>query len=99
MVPPMIDRDELLHVARLARLALHEDELETTAAELSTILGHVAAIEGLDLEGVEPTAHIGDVSDSLRADHVRPSLARDVALAPAPAIRDDGFLVPSPQGE
>lgn len=95
----MIDREELLHVARLARLALHEDELETTAAELSSILAHVAAIDQLDLDGVEPTAHIGDVSDSLRADQPRPSLAREVALAPAPAVRDDGFLVPSPQGE
>ncbi len=95
----MIDRDELLHVARLARLALHQDELDSTAAELSSILEHVAAIEELDLDGVEPTAHIGDVSDSLRADHVAPSLPRDIALAPAPAVRDDGFLVPSPQGD
>jgi len=95
----MIDRDELLHVARLARLALHEDELDSTAAELSSILEHVAAIEELDLDGVEPTAHIGDVSDSLRADQVAPSLPRDIALAPAPAVSDDGFLVPSPQGD
>jgi len=95
----MIDRDELLHVARLARLALHQDELDSTAAELSSILEHVATIEELDLDGVEPTAHIGDVSDSLRADQVAPSLPRDVALAPAPAVRDDGFLVPSPQGD
>ena len=95
----MIERDELLHVARLARLALHDDELDTTAAELSTILEHVAAIEELNLDGVEPTAHIGDVSDSLHSDEARPSLPRDVALAPAPAVRDDGFLVPSPQGE
>ena len=95
----MIDRDELLHVARLARLALHQDELDSTAAELSSILEHVAAIEELDLDGVEPTAHIGDVSDSLRADQVAPSLPRDIALAPAPAVRDDGFLGPSPQGD
>lgn len=95
----MIDRDELLHVARLARLALHEDELDTTAAELSSILDHVAAIEQLDLDQIEPTAHIGDVGDSLRPDVVHPSLARDVVLAPAPAIRDESFLVPSPGGE
>lgn len=95
----MIERDELLHVARLARLALHDGELDTTAAELSTILDHVAAIDELDLDGVEPTAHVGDVSGALRADEARPSLPRRVALAPAPAVRDDGFLVPSPQGE
>ena len=95
----MIDRDELLHVARLARLALHEDELDSTAAELSIILEHVAAIKELDLDDVEPTAHIGDVSDSLRDDSVATSLPVEVALAPAPAVRDDGFLVPSPQGE
>jgi len=95
----MIDREELLHVARLARLALREDELDTMAAELSTILDHVAAIDELALDDVEPTAHIGDVSDSLRADVVTSSLPVIVALAPAPAVRDDGFLVPSPQGE
>ena len=95
----MIDRNELLHVARLARLALRDDELDSTAAELSTILDHIATFDELDLGGVEPTAHVGDVDDSLRADEVRASLPRDVALAPAPAVRDDGFLVPSPQGE
>jgi len=95
----MIERDELLHVARLARLALHDDELDKTAAELSTILEHVAAIKELDLDDVEPTAHIGDVFDSLRDDAIAVSLPVEVALAPAPAVRDDGFLVPSPQGE
>ncbi len=93
----MIDRDELLHVARLARLALHEDELDQTAAELSSILDHIAVIDELDLDDVEPTAHVGDVAGSLRADQVVESLPVEVALAPAPAVRDNRFLVPSPQ--
>ncbi len=95
----MIDRDELLHVARLARLALHDDELDQTAAELSSILDHIAVIDELDLDDVEPTAHVGDVAGSLRADQVHESLPVEVALAQAPAVRDDGFLVPSPQGD
>ena len=95
----MLERDELLHVAKLARLALHEAELDQTAQELSSILDHIAVINELDLEGVEPTAHVVDVGDALRADVVTPSLPREVVLAAAPKVRDDGFLVPSPQGD
>jgi aspartyl-tRNA(Asn)/glutamyl-tRNA(Gln) amidotransferase subunit C len=102
----VIDRDEVLHVARLARLRLSEDELEPMARELSAVLDHIAKIEELDLDGVAPTTHV--VADAmstdamtthprLRADEPRPSLPREVVLAQAPAVDADGFLVPSPQ--
>lgn len=97
----VIDRDEVLHVARLARLRLDEDEIEPLARELSAILDHVAHIDELDLEGVAPTTHV--VADAmptqpaLRADEPCASLPREVALAQAPAVSGDGFSVPSPQ--
>jgi aspartyl-tRNA(Asn)/glutamyl-tRNA(Gln) amidotransferase subunit C len=93
----VITRDEVLHVARLARLALAEDEIEAMARELSAVLDHVAKIGELDLDGVVPTSHVVDVTGALRADEPRPCLPREVALAQAPAVSDDGFLVPSPQ--
>jgi aspartyl-tRNA(Asn)/glutamyl-tRNA(Gln) amidotransferase subunit C len=93
----VITRDEVLHVARLARLALAEDEIEPMARELSAVLDHVAKIGELDLDGVVPTSHVVDVTGALRADEPRPCLPREVALAQAPAVSDDGFLVPSPQ--
>lgn len=95
----MIDRDEVLHVARLARLALSEREIEAMQSELSTVLDHIAKMDELDLEGVAPSTHVVEITGALRADEPRASLPRQVALACAPAISDDGegFLVPSPQ--
>jgi|SRR5580700_11227310 aspartyl-tRNA(Asn)/glutamyl-tRNA(Gln) amidotransferase subunit C len=93
----VIGRDEVLHVARLARLALAEDEIEPMALELSAVLDHVARIGELDLDDVAPTSHVIDVTGGLRPDEPRPCLPREVALAQAPAVADDGFLVPSPQ--
>jgi aspartyl-tRNA(Asn)/glutamyl-tRNA(Gln) amidotransferase subunit C len=93
----VIEREEVLHVARLARLALSEDEIEPMARELSAVLDHVATIGELDLENVAPTTHVVEVTGRLRSDVPRPSLPRDVALDQAPDAGDDGFLVPSPQ--
>jgi aspartyl-tRNA(Asn)/glutamyl-tRNA(Gln) amidotransferase subunit C len=93
----VIDRDEVLHVARLARLRLGEDEIEPLARELSAVLDHVARISELDLDGVPPTSHVVEVTGALRADEPRSSLPREVALAQAPAVSGDGFSVPSPQ--
>jgi aspartyl-tRNA(Asn)/glutamyl-tRNA(Gln) amidotransferase subunit C len=93
----MIDRDEVLHVARLARLRLAEDEIEPLARELSAVLDHIAKISELDLDDVPPTSHVVEVSGALRADEPRESLPREVALAQAPAVSGDGFSVPSPQ--
>jgi aspartyl-tRNA(Asn)/glutamyl-tRNA(Gln) amidotransferase subunit C len=95
----MIDRDQVLHVARLARLRLSEEEVETMAGELSGILAHVDRIGRLDLEGVEPTAHVVALENVLRADVPWQSLPREVALAPAPEPVDGAFRVPSPQAD
>jgi aspartyl-tRNA(Asn)/glutamyl-tRNA(Gln) amidotransferase subunit C len=93
----MISRDEVLNVARLARLRLSDDELEPMARELSAVLDHVAKIGELDLEQVAPTTHVAEVTGRLRADEPRQSLPRALVLAQAPAVSGDGFLVPSPQ--
>src|SRR3954468_19615218 len=93
----MIDPGPVLHVARLARLQLTDDEVERMAGELSNVLGWIEKINELDLEGVPPTSHVVDVAHALRPDEPRPCLDREVALASAPARAEDGFLVPSPQ--
>jgi aspartyl-tRNA(Asn)/glutamyl-tRNA(Gln) amidotransferase subunit C len=93
----MIDREQVLHVARLARLELTEDEVGRMTTEMSKILGHIEKIGELDLEGVPPTSHVVEVTGALRPDVPRPSLPHDVAFANAPDIADDGFRVPSPQ--
>jgi aspartyl-tRNA(Asn)/glutamyl-tRNA(Gln) amidotransferase subunit C len=93
----VIGRDEVLHVARLARLALPEEEIEPMARELSAVLDHIAKIGELDLDGVPPTTHVVELTGALRADEPRPCLPREVALAQAPAVDHGGFLVPSPQ--
>jgi len=93
----VIGRDEVLHVARLARLALSEQEIEPMARELSAVLDHIAMISELDLEGVVPSTHVVEVAGGLRPDVPRPSLPRALALAQAPDASDEGFLVPSPQ--
>ncbi|HEY2767296.1 MAG TPA: Asp-tRNA(Asn)/Glu-tRNA(Gln) amidotransferase subunit GatC [Solirubrobacteraceae bacterium] len=93
----VIDREQVLHVARLARLRLEDDEVERMASELSAVLDHIAKISELDLDDVPPTSHVVEVTGRLRADEPRPCLPREVALQQAPAVQDDGFLVPSPQ--
>jgi aspartyl-tRNA(Asn)/glutamyl-tRNA(Gln) amidotransferase subunit C len=94
---PVIDRGQVLHVARLARLKLSDEEVERMTGELSHILDHVDRIGRMDLEGVEPTSHVVALENVLRADEPRPSLPREKALAPAPEPVDGSFRVPSPQ--
>ncbi len=94
----MIDRSEVLHVARLARLRLTDGEVDRMATELSAVLHHIDTIAALDLDGVPPTSHVVDVENALRPDEPRPSLPREVALENAPAVADGGFEVPSPGG-
>ncbi|MGI9082203.1 MAG: Asp-tRNA(Asn)/Glu-tRNA(Gln) amidotransferase subunit GatC [Thermoleophilaceae bacterium] len=92
----MIDRDQVLHVARLARLRLTDEEVERMAGELSSILDHIEKIGELDLEEVAPTAHVVELENVLRPDEPRPSLPRERALAQAPDTDGVGFRVPSP---
>ena len=86
-------------MAKLARLGLAEDEVETMAGELSGILEHVDRIAELDLEDVEPTSHVVELENVLRADLPRESLPPEVALASAPDPAENAFRVPSPQAE
>jgi aspartyl-tRNA(Asn)/glutamyl-tRNA(Gln) amidotransferase subunit C len=92
----MIDREQVLHVARLARLRLTDEEIERMTGELSTVLDHIEKIGELDLDGVEPTSHVVELENVLRPDEPRPSLTRDDALAEAPDTDGVGFRVPSP---
>ncbi len=93
----MLSRDQVLHVARLARLELSEDELTTMAGELSGVLDHIEKISELgDLEAIEPTSHVVAVENVLRPDEPRPSLPVEVALENAPDAALGGFRVPSP---
>jgi aspartyl-tRNA(Asn)/glutamyl-tRNA(Gln) amidotransferase subunit C len=93
----VIDREQVLHVARLARLKLSEEEVTAMAGELSSILGHIDRISALDLEGVEPTSRVIELENVLRPDEPHESLPREVALANAPDAVDGSFRVPSPQ--
>jgi aspartyl-tRNA(Asn)/glutamyl-tRNA(Gln) amidotransferase subunit C len=92
----VIDRDQVLHVARLARLRLTDAEVERMATELAPILDHVEKIGELDLDAVEPTSHVVELENVLRPDEPRPSLPRERALAEAPDATPAGFRVPSP---
>jgi aspartyl-tRNA(Asn)/glutamyl-tRNA(Gln) amidotransferase subunit C len=90
-----ITREEVIHVARLARLELSEDELERFAEQLNAILEAVGKVAELDLADVEPTAHPLDVSNVWAEDEPRPSLPVEEALANAPDREDDFFRVPA----
>lgn len=95
----MIDREQVLHVARLSRLRLSEEEVAKMAGELSSILGHVDRIAELDLDEVEPTSHVVQLENVLRPDEPRPSWPRERILEPAPETADGAFRVPSPQAD
>lgn len=95
----MIDREQVLHVARLARLRLSDDEVERMAGELSGILEHVDRIAALDLDDVPPTSHVVDLENVLRPDEPRPSWPRETMLEAAPDTEDGAFRVPSPAAE
>lgn len=96
----MLDRAQVLHVARLARLDLTDEQVERMAGELSKVLDHIEKIRELDLTGVPPTSHVVDVAGVVRSDRPRPCLPVEVALANAPEPVEVpaglGFGVPSP---
>ena len=89
-----ISRDDVAHVARLARLSLTDDELERFTQQLGAILEHAADVAALDTSDVPPTAHPLPLSNVLRDDVVVPSLDRDEVLAQAPAVEDGRIRVP-----
>lgn len=94
-----ISRDDVAHVARLARLRLTDDELDQFTGQLAAVLAHAADVEALDVTGVEPTAHPLPLRNVVRPDVVRPSVDRAEVLASAPSVEDGQFRVPSILGE
>jgi aspartyl-tRNA(Asn)/glutamyl-tRNA(Gln) amidotransferase subunit C len=90
---------EVAHVARLASIELTADELARFTEQLAAVLDHASDVEALAIDDVPPTAHPLPLENVLRADEVRPSVARDEVLAQAPAVDDGRFRVPRILGE
>lgn len=89
-----ISRDEVARLAKLARLALSDDELDSFSGQLDAILGYVSQIQAVDASGVLPTGNpLKDVNVT-RPDVVVPSLTQEEALAPAPVAAEGRFAVP-----
>lgn len=97
--PGRLSRDDVIHVAKLARLALSEDEVDLFTAQLRTVLEHAADVAALELSHLPPTAHPLPVENVLRADEPRPCLDRAEVLAAAPSVEDHRFRVPRIGGE
>jgi aspartyl-tRNA(Asn)/glutamyl-tRNA(Gln) amidotransferase subunit C len=89
-----ISREEVAHLARLARLAVTDEELDVFAGQLDVILGAVARVGEVAADDIPPTTHAVPLTNVLRPDEVRPCLDRDAALAGAPAAEDGRFQVP-----
>lgn len=96
---PEISRDDVAHVARLARLALTDEELDLFTPQLAAVLDHARDVESLDVGDVPPTAHPLPLKNVLRPDVPKPSLDRDEVLAAAPSVEDNRFSVPPVLGE
>jgi aspartyl-tRNA(Asn)/glutamyl-tRNA(Gln) amidotransferase subunit C len=94
-----LSKDEVRHVAVLARLGLEPGDEEFYAEQLSGILAHIDRLQQLDTEEIPPTAQVVEVSNPLREDEPRPGLSQTDALANAPAAVDGSFRVPSIQEE
>ena len=97
--PTGLTREDVVHVARLARLDLSENEVELFTAQLRTVLDHAADVASLDLSHLEPSSHPIPLGNVLRLDEPRPSLDREEVLAVAPAVEDHRFRVPRIGGE
>lgn len=94
-----ISRDEVAHLAKLARLAVTDDELDLFAGQLGVILDAVAQVSEVATDDVPPTSHAVPLTNVFRADEVRPGLTQEQALSGAPAAEDGRFRVPRILGE
>jgi aspartyl-tRNA(Asn)/glutamyl-tRNA(Gln) amidotransferase subunit C len=94
-----LSREDVIHVAHLARLDLSEEEVELFTAQLRTVLDHAADVAALDLSHLPPSSHPIALENVLRADETRPSLDREEVLAVAPSVEDHRFRVPRIGGE
>ena len=96
---PALSREDVVHVARLARLHLKDDEVDLFTAQLRTVLEHAADVAALDLSHLEASSHPIALENVLRPDEPQPSLDREEVLAAAPAVEDHRFRVPRIVGE
>jgi aspartyl-tRNA(Asn)/glutamyl-tRNA(Gln) amidotransferase subunit C len=98
-MPTRISKEDVAHVARLARLSLTEEELERFTGQLGAVLEHARDVEALDTAGVPPTAHPLPIRNVFREDELEAPLDRDEVLAQAPSVEDHKFRVPRILGE
>jgi len=89
-----IDRETVMHVARLSRLELTEEEIAIFPEQLSEILEAAEALQKVDTSGVEPTYHVASIHNVFREDEPHPSMAKEQVLADAPQVQDGMFRVP-----
>jgi aspartyl-tRNA(Asn)/glutamyl-tRNA(Gln) amidotransferase subunit C len=89
-----INRPQVEQVARLARLALEEEELDVLTGQMDAILGYVEKLNALNTDGIVPTAHAVPMENAFRADEIKPSIGVEKALRNAPAAGNDCFKVP-----
>jgi aspartyl-tRNA(Asn)/glutamyl-tRNA(Gln) amidotransferase subunit C len=95
----MIDREQVLNTARLARLELSEDEIASFTAQLGSIIGYVNLLGAAPIEGVEPTCFVAPSHDPLRDDAETPSLPPETILSNGPAVKKGHFAVPKIIGQ
>ncbi|HEY5262827.1 MAG TPA: Asp-tRNA(Asn)/Glu-tRNA(Gln) amidotransferase subunit GatC [Acidimicrobiales bacterium] len=96
---PSLRREDVAHVAKLARLTMSEAELDMFTEQLGQVLDHASDMNALDLEGVVATAHPFGLINVVREDVRRPCLDHDVVIAMAPDAEDGRFAVPRILGE
>ena len=94
-----ISRDEVSRIARLARIALNDEELDDIAQQLDTIVDAVSKVQGVDTEGVTPMSHPHSIDAGMREDVEKKTLTQAEALDQAPAVEDERFVVPQILGE
>ena len=93
-----INKKDVMHVARLARLEIDETMIETFANQLGKILDHVDTLNSVDTQGIKPTSHAIDLVNAFREDEPAAHLENEKALANAPAKEDGAFIVPKVVG-
>jgi aspartyl-tRNA(Asn)/glutamyl-tRNA(Gln) amidotransferase subunit C len=98
-MPTRISKEDVAHVARLARLSLTEEELERFTGQLGAVLEHARDVEALDTAGVPPTAHPLPIRNVFREDELVTPLDREEVLSQAPAVEDHKFRVPRILGD
>ena len=96
---PAITREQVAHLAHLARIALTDEELDHLAPQLAVILESVASVSKVAAEDIPPTSHAVPLTNVFRPDEVRPGLSAQEALAGAPDVEDQRFRVPRILGE